>query len=206
MLENMLLYHKANHFVKDNYTQYIMKNIGLEIDIRDFLGELVVSHDVPSYDNNYLLKDFFATYKQSNANIMLALNIKSNGLCQYLMDLLIQYEINNYFVFDMSIPDTIQYINHNIKFFTRQSEYELQPIFYQESSGVWLDEFKDDWITEDIILDHIKNGKKVAIVSPELHKREYKDRWTFYREIIKRNNISHEVMLCTDFPLEFSHD
>lgn len=199
----MLIYHKANNISYIDCSKFIINNIGLEIDIRDYCGELVVHHDVPKNNNLLLLKDFLAMYKALNKNIVLALNIKSNGLCEYLSTLLNEYQITNYFVFDMSIPDTLHYINCGMSFFTRQSEYELQPIFYSESAGIWLDEFKDDWITESVILGHIQNNKKVAIVSPELHKREYKDRWIFYKDIIHRNNIEDKVMLCTDFPFEF---
>ena len=46
------------------------------------------------------------------------------------------------------------------------------------------------------MIDHLKNHKKVAIVSSELHKRDYKELWTF----ILSNEIHtmENSILCTD--------
>ena len=88
------------------------------------------------------------------------------------MELLGKYGINNYFTFDMSVPQMIEYSEMNIRFFTRQSEYEKNPVMYDQAAGVWIDAFFDDsWITEKLLQDHLTNGKKVCIVSPDLHKR-----------------------------------
>ena len=110
-----------------------------------------------------------------------------------------EYAISNYFVFDMSIPDTIGYIKTGINFFTRQSEYENIPALYEESKGVWLDEFNSHWITSKIIIDHILNNKIVCIVSPELHKRRNVQEWVDYK-IITNNPLSENLLLCTDNP------
>ena len=55
-----------------------------------------------------------------------------------------------------------------------------------------------DWVTEDIINDHIKHGKKVCVVSPELHGRQYYDFWTK----LKVMKLMNEIMICTDYPNE----
>ena len=47
---------------------------------------------------------------------MLALNIKSDGISEILKKTLKKYSIKNYFVFDMSVPELIQY-KKKIKFF-----------------------------------------------------------------------------------------
>jgi len=49
-----------------------------------------------------------------------------------------------------------------------------------------------------LVQKHLDNGKKVAIVSSELHKREYLKHWTYLKswDIINDNNL----ILCTDFP------
>ena len=116
----------------------------------------------------------------------LALNIKSDGLQVKLKCLIEKYRIENYFIFDMSLPDTLEYLAHGMKCFTRQSEYEKEPLFYDKAVGVWLDEFHTDWITEEIIRYHYRNNKKICIVSPDLHKREYEKEWQHYKEIEKK--------------------
>ena len=173
---------------------------GTETDIRDLNGELVISHDPPTIDCQYLtVADFFKIYKIWGDGLQLALNIKSDGLQRKLMQLIIDFNITNYFVFDMSIPDTIGFIKNNIKFFTRQSEYEIDPAFYIQADGVWLDEFNGHWIDDEVIQKHIKNGKKVCIVSPELHKRAYNIEWDNYKNIFLKDS-EHKISICTDLP------
>lgn len=176
---------------------------GTETDIRDFQGELVISHDIP--ENNCLsAREFFEIYCQFDMNLPLALNIKSDGLQIKLKKLLEEYQINNYFVFDMSIPDGLQYLKSYINVFTRQSEYEHIPSFYEAAQGVWLDEFQNHWISEDVIREHIQANKRVCIVSPDLHKRDYVKEWAEYKNIDKKlvEEYGVDLTICTDFPEE----
>lgn len=174
---------------------------GTETDIRDFNGELVISHDIPNSSNEELIyvDDFFKLYKSIGNNLPLALNIKSDGLQEMLKNLIIKYDISNYFVFDMSIPDTLGYIKKEIKYFSRQSEFEIMPSLYKECRGVWLDEFVNHWITPEIIKDHLKINKLVCIVSPELHGRNNIQEWANYKNFIT-NQFSENLILCTDNP------
>lgn len=170
---------------------------GTETDLRDFNGDIVISHDIPN-DSAILLSDFFRTYKSSRKSVKLALNIKSDGLQKKLLNELNKYQITNYFVFDMSIPDTIGYINENIIFFSRQSEYELNPNFYDRCNGVWLDAFEGIWYESKLILEHLNNNKKVALVSPELHKGDYNEFWKMLKD--NKIHLMKGVILCTDYP------
>lgn len=173
---------------------------GTETDIRDLDGTLVISHDAPKRSSQGLLtvEDFFMLYKENGKNLPLALNIKSDGLQSALIDLIKEYDILNYFVFDMSIPDTIGYIKNGIKFFTRQSEYEIDPALIDYSDGIWMDEFLGHWINEKVINTHLANNRKVCLVSPELHKREYLKEWDDYKKI--EVTADKNLMLCTDLP------
>lgn len=172
---------------------------GTETDFRDYLEDLVISHDIASNTSFKAIK-FFEIFNQYNSALPLALNIKADGLQKKLKAILKQFNIANYFVFDMSIPDTIGYIDNNIPFFSRQSEYEIQPAFYENCAGVWLDAFIDKWYDADLIRQHISNGKQVAVVSFDLHKRDHLALWKY----LKENNLHsvREVILCTDIPEE----
>lgn len=171
---------------------------GTETDIRDYKDELVISHDIAD-ENCISVKEMLEIYNKYNNTLFLALNIKADGLQVKLKELLEEYNITNYFVFDMSVPDGLQYLKQDIKVFTRESEYEKIPSFYEESCGVWLDEFQGHWITKEVIEYHIKNNKQICIVSPDLHKREYKKEWQHYKEIEKELGINN-LMICTDYP------
>lgn len=171
---------------------------GTETDIRDYKGELVISHDIAD-EKSISVKEMLEIYNKYDNTLPLALNIKADGLQVKLKELLEEYKITNYFVFDMSVPDGLGYLKQNIKAFTRESEYEKIPSFYDEACGIWLDEFYGHWIDKEAIEKHIKNGKQICIVSPDLHKREYKKEWLHYKEIEKELGVNN-MMICTDYP------
>ncbi len=173
---------------------------GTETDIRDYKGNLVVSHDIAD-DKCISVKELFEIYNKFDNTLPLALNIKADGLQVKLKELLEEYNIKNYFVFDMSVPDGLQYLKQNIKSFTRESEYEKIPAFYDEAYGVWLDEFQGHWIDKEVIKKHMENNKQICIVSPDLHKREYLKEWQHYKEI-EQELVIDNLMICTDYPEE----
>ena len=82
---------------------------GLETDLRDLAGSIVVSHD-PPVESLYDLDELFTECRNNYSDLTMALNIKADGLQDKLKQKLNKYSIQNYFVFDMSIPDTIGYI------------------------------------------------------------------------------------------------
>ena len=173
---------------------------GVETDIRDSAEEIFISHDMAK-GNEMTVDDFFKLYNSYDPAVPLALNVKADGLCKMMADKLLKNKINNYFFFDMSLPDALGYIKEGLKIFSRQSEYEKQPYLYKEADGIWLDEFNQHWIDEEIILKHFAEKKNICIVSPELHKRNYKEEWEHYKYITYKFGLEN-LMLCTDYPVE----
>ncbi len=173
---------------------------GTEMDVRDYQGELVISHDIAN-KKNVSLESFFKLYKTFDNELFIALNIKADGLQLKIKKLLDHYKIFNYSVFDTSVPDGLGYLKYNIKLFTRQSEYEKEPSFYESAVGVWLDEFHDQWIDKKIIKFHKKNNKKICIVSPDLHNREHLKGWERFKQIEKELGMN-DLIICTDHPEE----
>ena len=171
---------------------------GTETDIRDHQGELVISHDMANADS-IPAEEFFKIYQSIDKPLPLALNIKAAGLQHSLKRLLCKYEVENYFVFDMAVPDGLFYLSQNLRTYTRHSEFESTPAYYEMAQGVWLDEFLSHWITDQIIERHLEAGKSICIVSPELHKRAFEAEWSHYRTLEQRIGRDR-VMLCTDFP------
>ncbi len=181
------------------FERSFQKGFGTETDIRDYNGNLVISHDIAS-ESSIPLDVLLSLYKKFEP-LTLALNIKSDGLQLKLKSILEEYKINNYFVFDMSVPDALGYLKYGLKTFTRQSEYEIIPSFYEDVEGVWLDEFKSHWINQEVISKHMEAKKNICIVSPELHKRDYKTEWKNYKEISSHLK-TEKILLCTDCPEE----
>lgn len=185
----------------ESFKHAFQNGFGIESDLRDFDLQLVISHDMPT-SRALRAQSLFALYKNFLHNPPLALNIKSDGLQVALKALLEKYRVKNYFCFDMSVPDMRIFAQNGLNFFTRISEIEQKCVLYDEAQGVWCDEFYSHWISESTILAHLENGKKVAIVSPELHKRQYLSAWRDYKQIIESNALSGDsrIFLCTDFP------
>ena len=174
---------------------------GSELDVRDFQGKLVVSHD-PPLNADFPFSDLLDIYKQSGCTGPLAINIKADGLQTMLAEVLSAYDIKNYFVFDMSVPDALGYLKADLRAFTRQSEYEREPAFLGRAAGVWLDAFHGSWADAGVIEPHLSSGRQVALVSPELHRRAYLEEWAVWRSLDKRTGGGNRLMLCTDFPDE----
>jgi glycerophosphoryl diester phosphodiesterase len=174
---------------------------GTETDVRDFNGNLVISHDIAD-DKALNFDDFLKIYngKKTSGKLPLALNIKSDGLQKKIKESLELNHIHDYFVFDMSVPDTLGYQHHNLNYFVRYSEFENINTLYNQASGVWLDGFKEDLVNEELVKKFIADDKKVCIVSSELHKRPYKEMWASLRNYEKCLFESDNLILCTDLP------
>lgn len=174
-------------------------NFGTETDIRDLQGDLVISHDAP-LGGEMKFSYFLSIIKEEvkAQNLTLALNIKSDGLSDILLEKIKDLKGLDIFVFDMSVPDMQSYINSGIQVFTRLSDLENESACLDFASGVWLDSFYSDWFKSDIVSNLLNSGKKVCIVSPELHGREYTEMWGEIA-ILKEER---DLILCTDYPLE----
>lgn len=175
----------------------LTNGFGFESDIRDYKGELVISHNVAD-DNCVKASEIFKILGDYSDKYCFAVNIKADGLIDLLRAELNKFNISNYFAFDMSVPQMIEYSEANIRFFTRQSEFEATPVLYEKSCGVWIDAFYNyDWIDERLIGQHLDSRKSVCIVSPELHGKEY---LAFWEKLRGFGVDSEQLMLCTDVP------
>lgn len=173
---------------------------GIETDIRDYCGKLVISHNIAT-DRAETAEALFELYHRKGCSLTLALNIKADGIQALLMALLEKYNVQNYFLFDMSIPELIVNQKMNLHFFTRQSDVEPECVQYAKADGVWLDSFfEEGFLTENKIAMHLKSHKKVCIVSPELHGR---DGYSFWAKLKEWSFADEEQLyLCTDMPEE----
>lgn len=184
-----------------SFQRSFINNYGTETDLRDLNGEIVISHNMPLLkDNPMTINDFFELYNKYSINKTLALNVKSDGLQEQLKSKLLEYNIQNYFVFDMSIPDTRGYIRNDINFYIRLSEIEKEIIFEDQTKGVWLDAFEGLWYDQKYLNQILEKNIKIAIVSFELHRRNHLSQWNWIKE--NDFHLHQNVILCTDIPNE----
>lgn len=168
---------------------------GTETDLRDICGKIVISHDMPT-GNEITFEDLLKI--MNGRNLPLALNIKADGLSDAIKELLDKYSHTNYFTFDMSIPDQVVQIKKGLNVFTGYSDILSKPVLLNESEGVWLDCFNSDWYKQDLIDNLINNGKKVCVVSADLHKRDVAYQWKILSKCMSIN--SNNLFICTDYP------
>lgn len=170
---------------------------GIETDVRDYNGKLVVSHNV-AQETAVGFEDVLKLYSEMRSTSELAVNIKADGLQDFLMDILMKYHIKNYFVFDMSIPEQVVFHKKNFNVFTRMSEYETVPVLLEKAEGIWMDEWENSWITAEAIREYREQGKMISVISPEIHGRDSGFLWNE----LKAFQDDQGVLLCTDVPMK----
>jgi hypothetical protein len=167
---------------------------GAEIDLREYKGELLVSHDLLCGEE----LNFDQILSIWDGESKLALNIKEDGLASIIQSKMKPFAPENWFVFDMSIPDTLNHIKIGNPVFIRMSEIEKDVSLLKDSRGVWLDAFQDIWYDLAFMEEILSKDRKICIVSPELHDHDYKILWSQVKTFQANDNI----LLCTDFPNE----
>lgn len=175
------------------FSRSLQLGFGLETDLRDCRGRIVVSHDMP-VGTEPELDQLMELFRGSDHP--LALNIKADGMAVALKDRLSRCDIKDWFAFDMSIPDMRSYLDHRMPVFARFSEVERDPPWLDEVGGIWFDSFHGEDLDKGRISEYLRAGKRVCIVSPELHGRQYQDAWQALRTL----SDAEGVMICTDYP------
>ena len=170
-------------------------DIGIETDVRDCDGKLVISHDPPLASCALQFDVLLQAYMARPTRPLLALNIKSDGLQARLLAALQHHGVENYFVFDMSVPDTLGYQRLQMPFAARISEYEPHNVLAEKAPWIWLDAFHDEWFSIETIRSWLDQGKSVAVVSPELHRRSHKALWA----VLLSLQAEDQLYLCTDY-------
>ena len=177
----------------------ISEGYGVEFDIRDHLGHVVIAHDPPSEGGSYVnLESLLDGLANVRSKSNLAINVKSDGL-QPIIPII----SNPHFFFDMSFPDQLAYQRANRRIGIRISEFEqsFSMDLLSRNEVLWVDAFETDWYLEkDVFRGLMETDLTKVFVSPELHGREYENVWSALRPHFLKNE---NVMICTDYPREF---
>lgn len=176
----------------------VVAGFGVETDLRDLNGNLVISHDPPN-EQSLAARAFMDFYANAGTGGRLAINIKSDGLQKPILTLISEacISLENCFAFDMAVPDAIGYLSLGMPTYTRISEYEAAP-YLGEAAGVWVDSFNGDLPQVTNAKRLLEAGYRACIVSPELHQRAFLPMWKEIKSAGLHNHTHFE--LCTDLP------
>jgi hypothetical protein len=184
---------KSEQNTETAFTACISEGFAIETDLRLKDDGLVLAHSTEDLRNSP------PGISQSLFSTKVALNIKEDGLLQALLDFRIAIMDSDSFVFDGSIPEMLIYKKAGIPHALRLSEYEMEPAW--DTGILWIDGFEDDWWLKDSPVKKHFLGKKVIIVSPEIHGRDPLNTWDFVLE--NWENPNYEIAICTDLPKAF---
>tara|TARA_B100000963_G_scaffold67973_1_gene56152 strand:- start:6831 stop:7415 length:585 start_codon:yes stop_codon:yes gene_type:complete len=189
----LIIHHRRNTKKLLDKTNY---NYGLEIDIRSFKNDLVLSHD--PYINGESFDEWLKYYNHK----FLVLNIKEEGLEEKIFSLMHKYNIKDFFVLDQSFPFLIKTINQGeSRVSIRLSEYESINTLLNLSEKVdwvWVDYFTKFPLDKSQYEILKKGGFRICIVSPELQGFPSEELLRL-KNFLKYSNIIIDAV-CTKYP------
>ncbi len=185
------------------YYRALEAGMGIVVPVRDHDGRLVISYG-PASNDSVSLDEFIAERPVWPGNApVIAVQVCTNGLSPLLHRSLLKADGIGTYLFGMSVPDIPSYLDGQIPIYVRQSEHEPQPSFYEFAEGVWLDSFERDWFDERLIIKHLRAGKFVSVVSPEINGREHEPMWDMIGKLQEKlGELATSLQLCTDHPRE----
>ena len=166
---------------------------GVEIDIRDYDGDLRLTHD--PFRGGLTLDALLAAYRHGT----LIFNVKCDGLEGRVMEAAARHNVTNYFFLDLANPTLIRLARGGERrLAVRFSEYE--PIeaclpFAGMADWVWIDCFTRLPLDPDSYA-RLKKHFRLCLVSPELQKHPA-SAIADYRKALKTMPLD---AVCTDLP------
>ena len=163
---------------------------------------MAVGHEVPEEcDSGW--PPFLGSYLDAFASAPLIFwNIKTSGLAQMLPEFISSHNLQDKsIIFDQDFAGmpkeyTQEFLETGLKVLFRLSDRPSGEMDADISGahGVWLDQFRGDWVKADTIKRHKDKGYCVYIVSPELHNRVLN--FAKWKEWVQAGADG----ICTDFP------
>ena len=193
-LKPLIICHRKNTIKQliDTSTEY-----GVEIDVRSYNNKIILNHD--PMKNGEFLDKWIRKYNHK----FLIINIKEEGLEKYIIKILKNKKIKDFFFLDQSFPFLIKTLNSNEpRCAIRFSEYEdIKTInnLKKKINWVWVDHFSKFPLNKSISNSLKKKNIKICIVSPEIVKKTSIQNLKKLKNSIQKKNI-HIDAVCTKNP------
>ena len=193
-LKPLIICHRKNTIKQliDTPTEY-----WVEIDVRSYNNRIILNHD-PMKSGEFL-DNWLRKYNHK----FLIINIKEEGLEKYIIKILKNKKIKDFFFLDQSFPFLIKTLNSNeTRCAIRFSEYEdIKTInnLKKKINWVWVDHFSKFPLNKSISNSLKKKNIKICIVSPEIVKKTSIQNLKKLKNSIQKKNI-HIDAVCTKNP------
>ena len=189
----MIIAHRINYLDASAAISVFSVADGIEFDIRDSAGNIIVQHD--PFKGGQLFEEFVSF---CNPDKFYIVNVKSEGIELEAIRILEDHGCHKFFLLDCSIPMIVKLGRiGETRIAARISEFEsidtlthLRPYI----QWVWVDVFTQLPLTEHIIEKLRTMDLKVCLVSPELQQQQ--EKIEIYRDELQKASI-RIVAVCT---------
>lgn len=189
--------HKIAHRINTiDQLKALPSEYGAEVDIRSNGNKLIIHHDPFLEGEDF--EDWIKEFKHG----MLILNVKEEGLEARLMQIMRDYDIQNYFFLDQSFPFLIKLANTGEKrLAVRVSEFESIDTALSlkgKVEWIWVDCFNKMPLSFDTAKTLQDAGFKLCFVSPELQGRMDKKQVIDFKNELVSKKINPDAV-CTKY-------
>ena len=189
----IIIKHRINTVQELKNTQ---RNFGVEIDVRTLGADLIIQHD--PFEHGIKLVEWLKYFSHK----FLIVNLKEDGLESYIIKLLEEHNISNFFFLDQSIPmlykSSLAYPGICS---TRISDIESVETALKINTGwVWLDSHSGNWdYLNEACLKLANTRIKKCFVSPELQRQNSEQELIELKALINKLSINFDAV-CTKYP------
>lgn len=189
----MLISHRINFLNSQSAADVFSVADGIEFDIRDSNGQLIVQHD--AFQEGQPFSEFLPFCPPNKFYIV---NVKAEGIEELAIEMLTNHGIYHFFLLDCGMPSIIRLGRKGERrLAVRFSEYESFETVVAVApyvSWIWVDVFTRLPITQILVERARTLGLRICLVSPELQGQpEKRDE---YLAFCKDNDIRLDA-ICT---------
>jgi hypothetical protein len=189
--------HRINYLDAKNAAHVFSSCDGIEFDIRDNNGQIIVQHD--PYGSGQPFTEFV---RFCVPNKLYIVNVKSEGIEEDAIRIMDDAGLTNFFLLDCGTPSIVRLGRRGERrIAARFSEYESFETVYALGragyiSWVWVDVFSTIPLSSMTIELFHNAGLKICLVSPELQAQQEKIK--MYKDEVLRCGAIDAV--CTKLP------
>jgi hypothetical protein len=187
----MFIAHRVNQLDETVAADVFGVADGIEFDIRDTNGEIIVQHD--PFLSGQLFSDFL---KICPSNKFYIVNVKSEGIERRAIADLEACGITQFFLLDCSVPMMVKLGRMGERrLAVRFSEYESLATVEAMApfvSWVWVDVFTQLPLTSFVETSIRNLGLKICLVSPELQRQQ--EKVVEYRSLLAERGVTIDAV------------